>query len=282
VGARKPPLAVASVPGAAARGAGGLPADRPPPPLPILLLRPAAGAANSMSSFFRVFSRTFPSRAPEAEDRRPASFSLLLDTEDEPLDSVDALRWSLLSAAPVPLVIVFGFILLVGERLRPLVADAGDGFLMGEGFLIVEVFSVGDEEAFFDAAAAAAPADPGFPPPPPLLLTAVKSLIRPGDSRAFFVPSPPPETVGLAESEEMPLVPATTTASVAPLSLLSPVTPFKFLIKFGDCRLAGAIPTGTAVVFLFLLLFLGLLMLSLFLFSLLVAAAKGFRATLAC
>jgi hypothetical protein len=252
--------------------------------LPFLLLRPplpAADAPNNMSAFFRVFSRTFPSATAAAEERRPAaaSFSLLLVTEDEPLDSVDALRWSLsavAAAAPVPLVITFGFGLLVGERLRPPLpaAGPGSGFLIGDGFLTAGAFAADDAAASFEAAVgAAAPAEPGLAPPPP---TALISLMSPGDSSAFFAPSPD----GLALSEETPFVAVTSGCSVSALSLslLSPLTPFKFFIKFGDCRLADMFVTGPVAGLAFLLLVLLLLLLLLFLFSLLAAAANGFRA----
>ncbi len=290
VGARKPPLAVTSVVALGAGGAGGLPAALL---LPFLLLRPplpAADAPNNMSAFFRVFSRTFPSATAAAEERRPAaaSFSLLLVTEDEPLDSVDALRWSLsaiVAAAPVPLVITFGFGLLVGERLRPPLpaAGPGSGFLIGDGFLTAGAFAAEDAVASFEATAvgAAAPVEPGLAPPPP---TARKSLMRPGDSSAFFAPSPD----GLAPSEETPFVAVTSgCCSVIALSvsLLSPLTPFKFFIKFGDCRLDDVFVTGPVaglafllLVLLLVLLLLLLLLLLLFLFSLLAAAANGFRA----
>jgi hypothetical protein len=277
VGARKPPLAVTSVVALGAGGAGGLPAVLL---LPFLLLRPplpAADAPNNMSAFFRVFSRTFPSATAAAEERRPAaSFSLLLVAEDEPLDSVDALRWSLSAVAaapPVPLVITFGFGLLVGERLRPPLpaAGPGSGFLIGDGFLTAGALTAEDAAASFEAAVgAAAPAEPGLAPPPP---TARKSLMRPGDSSAFLAPSP----AGLAPSEEMPFVAVTSGCSVSALSLslLSPLTPFKFFIKFGDCRLADMFVTGPVAGLAFLLLVL-LLLLLLFLFSLFAAAASGF------
>jgi hypothetical protein len=138
VGARNPPLAVASVVGVFE--AGGTPLRSP--------VAAAAGflffrlPANSMSSLFRVFSLTFPSpavvvvavvTADGAEVRRlPVSFSLLLDTEEP--DSVDALRWSFVA---VPLIIDLALGLACGEAWRVVAAVAtGEVFLTGEAFLV--------------------------------------------------------------------------------------------------------------------------------------------------
>lgn len=101
VGARKPPLAVASVVGAddlviTGGGAGATLLLRPL----LLFLAGRLAPANSMSSRLSVFSLTFPSAVVAVPDgaevrRTVVSFSLLLDTEEPPADSVEDLRRSL-------------------------------------------------------------------------------------------------------------------------------------------------------------------------------------------
>lgn len=225
VGARKPPLAVDSVVGVLTPcwtddgGWGAEPWRLLPPLTDVLLLRPPA-VANSMSSFLRVFSRTLPSKA---EDRLPDSFSLLLDTEDEPLDSVEAFRRSL-GPLPLVIVVVFAIGLVCGELLRL----AGDGFLTGEGFLIGDsclgvgtVFSggFGAVLSFFLFGATVGPLGLLGPVPPPV--AARRSLTRPGDSNALPATSPLLGPTGVLA----PFISAAGRGSVAPVvddSSLSP------------------------------------------------------------